>query len=74
MDFLHDAGEEELEEEEDEEEEEEQDVDAAVEPAPPAPHPVCRVQGCTRGSQTKSWRALMLPLWSFFQTQKGKLR
>ena len=64
MDFLHDAGEEDLEEEEEEEEEEEQDVDAAVEPAPPA----------TRGSQTKSWRALMLPLWSFLQTQKGKLR
>ena len=39
MDFLHDAGEEELEEEEEEEEEEEQDVDAAVEPAPPSPHP-----------------------------------
>ena len=39
MDFLHDAGEEELEEEGEEEEEEEQDVDAAVEPAPPAPHP-----------------------------------
>ena len=26
------------------------------------------LQGRTRGSQTKSWRALMLPLWSFFQT------
>ena len=39
MGFLHNAGEEELEEEEEEEEEEEQDVDAAVEPAPPAPHP-----------------------------------
>ena len=39
MDFLHDAGEEELEEEEEEEEEEEQDVDAAVEPAPPPAHP-----------------------------------
>ena len=39
MDFLHDAGEEDLEEEEVEEEEEERDVDAAVEPAPPAPHP-----------------------------------
>ena len=32
MDFLHDAGEEDLEEEEEEE-------DAAIEPAPPAPHP-----------------------------------
>ena len=39
MDFLHDAGEEELEEEEEEEEEEEQEADTAVEPAPPAPHP-----------------------------------
>ena len=39
MDFLHDAGEEELEEEEEEEEEGEQDVEAAVEPAPPTPHP-----------------------------------
>ena len=38
MDFLHDAGEEELEEEEEEEEEEEQEADA-VKPAPPAPHP-----------------------------------
>ena len=34
MDFLHDAGEEEL-----EEEEEEQEADTAVEPAPPATHP-----------------------------------
>ena len=39
MDFLHDAGEEELEEEEEEEEEEEQEADTAVEPAPPATHP-----------------------------------
>ena len=39
MDFLHDAGEEELEEEEEEEEEEEQEADTAVESAPPAPHP-----------------------------------
>ena len=36
MDFLHDAGEEELEEEE--KEEEEQEADTAVEPAPPASH------------------------------------
>ena len=40
MDFLHDAGEEELEEEEEEEEEEEaEEGDTAVDPAPPVPHP-----------------------------------
>ena len=39
MDFLHDAGEEELEEEEEDEEEEEPEADVAVNPAPPGPHP-----------------------------------
>ena len=71
MDFLHDAGEEELEGEEEEEEEEEQEADTAVELHLLLLTPL---QGRTRASQTKSWRALVLPLWSFFQTRKGKLR
>ena len=72
MDFLHDAGEEELEEEDEEEEEEEaEERDTAVDPAPPVPHPAA---GAHTGLTDEELAGLDVTSRNSSLTKTGKLR